>query len=172
MLLPTQAAILPIGPGSIMTQEIKSGRSDAFPAVTGSNLEGKLFQIPTDLESDLNVLIVAFKRKQQEDINPWIDELKKIKNNKFSIYEVPTLKQMNNFVRFNINNGMRYGIPSKEQREKTITLYLDKESFKKRLAIKTEDEIIVFVVNKSGKILHREQGLFTKAKLNKLKKFL
>jgi len=152
-----------------MTQKVDTKQNNVFPKVIGSNLEGKKFRIPDDLDSDRNVLIVAFQRKQQEDINPWINELKKIKNNKLSIYEVPTLEQMNNFVRFNINNGMRYGIPSKEQREKTITLYLDKESFKKRLVIKTEDEIIVFVVDRSGKILHRETGLFSNAKLQKLK---
>ena len=71
---------------------------------------------------------------------------------------------MNGLVRFFINNGMKGGIPDKQQRERTITLYIDKEPFKKALGIVSESTIYAFLIDKSGKVLWRQEGLFTEAK--------
>ena len=93
-----------------------------------------------DLSGKLNIVIVAFKRNQQEDVNTWIEALGGFvkANSDIELYELPTLKNFNMLMRLNINNGMRYGIASKESREQTITLYLDKGSFKSRLLIPNE----------------------------------
>ena len=72
-------------------------------------------------------------------------------------------------MRLNINNGMRYGIASKESREQTITLYLDKGSFKSRLLIPNENEIQIFLLNKEGYISWRASGLAKPEKVKSLK---
>ncbi len=169
-----QAAILPIASGPISKIEFFSSGSKLFPKVSGSNLEGDVVSIPEDLEGENKLLLVAFKREQQEDVNTWleatVDLLKK--HSDFAVYEIPTIKEMNFLMRFNINNGMRYGIPSKSQRENTITLYIDKEKFKTILKIETEDEIHVFLVNDKAEIVWRAQGLASESFINSIEEYL
>ena len=63
-----------------------------------------------------------------------------------------------------INNGMRGGIPDKEQRARTITLYIDKEQFKKSLGLGSEDQIYAVLIDKSGKVIWNEAGLYSETK--------
>jgi hypothetical protein len=59
---------------------------------------------------------------------------------------------------------MRAGIPDAIARERTITLYLDKDEFKSALNISSEDEIYLFLVDRDGEILWRETGTFSEDK--------
>ena len=79
-------------------------------------------------------------------------------------YELPTIKGMNRMVRWFINNGMRGGIPDKDQRARTITLYIDKEPFKKSLGLGSEDQIYAVLIDKSGKVIWNEAGLYSEIK--------
>ena len=47
-----------------------------FPRVEGSNLEGKRFALPSDFEAEYNVVIVAFRREQQADVDSWLPFLR------------------------------------------------------------------------------------------------
>jgi hypothetical protein len=171
-----QAAILPIASGPISKVEFfsKTKGQKFFPKVSGSNLEGKIVNIPEDLTGAKRLLIVAFKREQQKDVDTWLDATKKLlsKHNNFAVYELPTIKEMNLFLRFNINNGMRYGIPSQEQRERTITLYLDKEKFKDSLSIKSEEFIYAYLINQKHEIIWQAKGLASNKNTHELEKLL
>lgn len=168
-LLPVEAAFLPIGPGPVSREEVIAVK-DYFPEVLGTNLEGKETLLPDELKGDMNLLVVAFARKQQEKIDTWIKTTENFHNKYpgFEFYELPVIKPMNFFMRFNINNGMRYGIDDKEQRIRTITFYINKKSFKKALDIPNEEEIRIFLINKEGKILWRNYGEATADKIESL----
>jgi hypothetical protein len=43
---------------------------------------------------------------------------------------LPTIRALNAFSKFFINEGMRAGIPNPKSRERTITLYLEKDDFR------------------------------------------
>ena len=58
---------------------------------------------------------------------------------------------------------MRGGIADRQQRARTITLYLDKEPFKKAMGVGPEDRIYALLVDKTGRILWRAEGVFTEA---------
>lgn len=171
-----QAAILPVGSGPVSKIDYFTQVEDKkfFPKVNGANLEGEIVNIPLDLEGKKKLLLVAFKREQQEDVNTWlsatVDLLKDYPD--FAVYEIPTIKKMNFLMRFNINNGMRYGIDSKEQREKTITLFIDKEEFKKALDIDTEENIYAFLLNENHEIVWRAQGLASKSYIYSIEEYL
>ena len=87
-------------------------------------------------------------------------------------YEVPVLKQFNTFIRFNIDNGMRYGIDDKSKREHVLSVYVDKESFNQALEIASEETVHTLLVRQSGEILWKESGTVDDEKLNELKDFL
>lgn len=168
------AAIMPISWGPVSKKSIGQGSSKQFPNLRGLNLEGDQVDLPDDFKTKFNILIIAFKREQQEDVNTWIQDLDLYvkQRSDLELYELPILKQFNPLMRFNINNGMRYGIPNQTSREHTITSYLDKASFKSRLLIPSEDEILSLLVNSEGQILWRSTGLSSPEKIESLKTIL
>ena len=99
-----------------------------FPKISSSNLEGQQFVLPQDFKGKLNIVIIAFKREQQDLIDEWlpfIDELAR-RNPDLAYYELPTLNFSYLLFRRIIDGGMQAGIPDKNARERTITLYLNK----------------------------------------------
>jgi hypothetical protein len=136
-----------------------------FPRVEGSNLEGRRFLLPADFEAELNVVIVAFRREQQAEVDTWLPFLaeQKVRERGVRVYELPTLNRSYTIMRRFIDGGMARGIPEKATRDATITLYIDKSPFKKALAISTEDRIVTMIVARDGRVLWRVDGRFTKA---------
>jgi hypothetical protein len=134
-----------------------------FPRVEGSNLEGKRFALPTDFEAEYNVVIIAFRREQQADVDSWLPFLReqKVVARGVRVYELPTLSRSYRWMRGFIDGGMARGIPEKATREVTITLYIDKTPFKNALAIPTEERIITLIVKRGGPVLWRADGKFS-----------
>ena len=136
-----------------------------FPRVEGSNLEGKRFALPTDFEAEYNVVLIAFRREQQADVDSWLPFLReqKVVARGVHVYELPTLNRSYRWMRKFIDGGMARGIPEKATREATISLYIDTTSFKNALAISTENRIIALVVARDGRVLWRADGRFSTA---------
>jgi hypothetical protein len=137
-----------------------------FPKVSGKDLNGDLHTIPDTLEGKLNFLIVAFQRWHVRPMETWVPFLQTLVNEHPNIqfYELPTLREFNFITRWMIDSGMRGGIPSKEMRARTITLYLNKAEFEKALDIPTEDTIYLFLVDCNSNILWQDTGQFTEEK--------
>lgn len=140
--------------------------SARFPVVTSANLEGRTFTLPRDFEGELNVVFVAFERQQQGDVDSWVPFVKSLlaRTPNAEYYEIPTIKRMIAPMRWMINRGMRGGIDDLGARERTITLYLDKEPFKRAIDISTEQEIHVLVVDREGRVRWRAAGAFSEDK--------
>ena len=149
-------------------------KENYFPVVSGYNLNRQEFEFPRDFEGTFNLVIVPFQQHQQRAVNTWIPFAQEIEASfpGFVYYELPTIYQMPMLSRTFINEGMRAGIPDQTARERTITLYLDKEVFKSALDISTEDDIHLFLVNRDGEILWRSAGVYTTEKANDLRQFI
>jgi hypothetical protein len=85
-------------------------------------------------------------------------------------YEFPVIRKMNILSRTFINEGMRAGIPNTKSRERTVTFYTDKMAFKEALDIPDEEQIYVLLVDSSGQVLWRTEGIFAFDKAEKLEK--
>jgi hypothetical protein len=145
-----------------------------FPPLKSETLEKQAVQLPQDFQGERNLLFIAFERKQQKDIDTWLAQMKRYEDfdKGFRYYEIPTIDKMNRFTRWFINTGMRNGIPDKKARERTITLYIDKEPFKRLLQIPDEKKIYDMVVDRSGNVLWRATGGYDEAKGKSLQEFL
>ena len=143
-----------------------------FPDISGENLEKKKYNIPYDLEGELNLLIVPFQRWHQSLADEWSVFLNIIEksNQDFRYYEVPTLNSGYKVMRFMIDGGMRAGIPDRSVRERTITLYTNKPLFEEQLNINSEDTIYLFLIRRNGEILWRSEGEYDKQKGEELLK--
>ena len=47
-----------------------------FPIVKASNLEKRELSLPADFEGERNLLLVAFEREQQKNVDTWLREMK------------------------------------------------------------------------------------------------
>jgi hypothetical protein len=150
------------------------GEQARFPIVTGNNLNREKFEFPRDFGGKYNLLIIPFQQSQQADVNAWIPFAQELERNfpGFIYYELPTIYELPTLSRTFINEGMRAGIPDETARKRTVTLYLDKASFKETLDIQTEEEIHLFLVDINGEILWSDKGQYTSDKADSLQDYL
>ena len=140
--------------------EVDAVKEYRFPEATGSSLSGRQFSLPADFEGEANLVIVAFHRRQQEDVNTWIPFARTLCRRlpRLRYYEVPTIAAGNPVFRIWLDNAMKSGIPDPDARAATITLYLDKRAFRSSLGIEDENSVHVFVVEPTGRVLWRAEG--------------
>ena len=145
-----------------------------FPRLIASNLEKRTLTLPDDFEGSRNLLLVAFQREQQQQVDTWLREMRRFEelDPEFRYYELPTIQSPNRLVRWFIDTGMRRGIPDQKARSRTITLYIDKQPFLKALGITDENRIYCFLVNRSGQVLWRAEGVFDDSKAVSLRECL
>lgn len=166
------------GPGTCQASQAGSAvvteRNVIFPSVEGYNLERKKFSFPDDFEGTLNLVFIAFQRKQQELVDTWLPVGESLAKSypQLHYYELPTLKRYNRVYRLIIDNGMRSGIRDKGARSRTITLYIDKEEFRQALSLPNEDTIYVLLLDDAGRILWRTAGATTEKKVEALNALL
>ena len=137
-----------------------------FPSVTGSNLQRRKLDLPEGFEGELNLVLIAFQQWQQRQVDTWIPFVKQFEeaHSALRYYELPTIQRLNALARTFINEGMRAGIPDPVARERTITLYVDKNAFKQALQLPREDDIYVLLLDREGRVLWRAEGSFTQEK--------
>jgi len=131
-----------------------------FPIVNGSNLLREKLTLPQDFAGKYNLLFIAFQQWHQEEVNSWIPlaESCEAQFPGLVYYELPTIRALKAFSKFFINEGMRAGIPSPKSRERTITLYLEKDDFRAALGLGDEEHIFALLIDRQGEELWRARG--------------
>ena len=131
-----------------------------FPTVNGSNLQRAKLTLPQDFAGDYNLLFIAFHQWHQDEVNTWIPlaESCEAQYPGLVYYELPTIRSLNALSKFFINEGMRAGIPNPKSRERTITLYLEKDDFRTALGLEDEEHIFALLIDHQGNELWRARG--------------
>ena len=136
-----------------------------FPTVNGSNLQRAKLTLPQDFEGDYNLLFIAFQQWQQDEVNTWIAlaENCEARFPGLVYYELPTIRVLSDISKFFINEGMRAGIPNPKSRERTITLYLEKDDFRTALDMQDEEHIFALLIDHQGNELWRARGPYNQS---------
>ena len=136
-----------------------------FPTVNGSNLQRAKPTLPQDFEGDYNLLFIAFQQWQQDEVNTWIAlaENCEARFPGLVYYELPTIRVLSGISKFFINEGMRAGIPNPKSRERTITLYLEKDDFRTALDMQDEEHIFALLIDHQGNELWRARGPYNQS---------
>jgi hypothetical protein len=159
----TLTAILMTGAASCIgagvNSSIENVREGHFPKLTGIDLLGEERALPSTFAGKLNIVVIGFEREHQVPINTWIPVAEKLMSEDDSIrfYEVPLIYELSAAYRTWVNNGMRAGIPDDVARERTITVYTDREKFTSFLGMK-QDDIYLLLLDDSGKVLEIIKG--------------
>ena len=145
-----------------------------FPSVKGRNLNRKKIKLPEELKGKMNLLLLAFFQNQQKTIDSWLNfavELEE-KFNGLQYYEIPVIYKMNILNQLLLNESMRASIKEKKIREKTITLYLEKSKFLDALKFDDENDTYTILIDKNGKILWKERGIYDSNKGKELIEYI
>lgn len=136
-----------------------------FPTVNGSNLQRAKLTLPQDFAGKVNLLFIAFQQWQQDEVNTWIPLAESLEAQFLGLfyYELPTIRALNAFSKFFINEGMRAGIPNPKSRERTITLYLEKDNFRTALNMQDEEHIFALLIDRQGNELWRARGSYSQS---------
>lgn len=131
-----------------------------FPTVQGANLLRQSITLPDDFAGELNIVLIPFQQWQQTVVDGWIPTAQQLETDFPGVfyYELPTIQRMNFLSRTFINEGMRAGIPNNKTRQRTITLYLDKQKFRQALDLPDESTIYLLLVDRQGQVLWRAEG--------------
>ena len=88
---------------------------------------------------------------------PWLIDLEQHRSD-VAVYELPVLSSVYGPARWFIDGGMTRGIPDAAARARTITVYTDVGKVVDNLGLAGTDTIAVLIVERSGRILAREDG--------------
>lgn len=131
-----------------------------FPTVTGSSLSQVEHTLPGSLVHPRNLLLIAFKQRQQDEVDTWLPIAAELaaQFGDLGVFELPVISRAYRPVSGFIDGGMRAGIPDRSVRDATITLYLDRRAFARALEIESLDAIVPMLVTPAGSILWRAVG--------------
>lgn len=142
-----------------------------LPNLVAQDLNEQSYQLPADLPAEKTLLLIAYKREQQANINTWIDGLQ-LKTSNLPWLELPVLEDYGSWFQWFVDNGMRRGIKGDYNRAKVVTVYTEKDAFNTSMAIPNEESIYACVVTRQGEVLHIEAGDYSKEASDRLIQFL
>jgi hypothetical protein len=137
--------------------------AQVLPPITASDLNKKKISWPRDLTADRTLLIIAFDRAQQAQVDGWVAGLRLKAPGAPPWYEVPLINNPGGIIRSFIDGGMRRGIPNVQDRAHVVTLYGDKKAVMKAMALTSEKTVHALVVDRTGRILARVSGAYSVA---------
>jgi hypothetical protein len=145
--------------GAGINSELIVRDAATFPAVSGINLNGQTIEIPRGLSGSIRVVVVAFEQRQQGDVDTWINALAPdlAAERDLALYELPVIYTGSAPFRFWVNNGMRSGITDETARNRTITVYTDREKFYAALGVQ-QGSITTFILAPDDTIAWRADG--------------
>ena len=134
--------------------------SSRFPVLTSKDLAGNVVALPAGLPGERTVVLVAFLREQQKDIDGWVAGLN-LKAGAIPWLEVPVINNPGFIGQWFIDNGMRRGIENHDTWKHVVTLYTRKAQFKSAIGVTSESTIYAMVVDRNGNILESIAGPYT-----------
>lgn len=145
--------------------------AEIFPTIIGKNLNKQVTAIPDDFSDQPLIVIAAFQRWHQNLVDQSMENLDKMNMNEtHTIIEVPVIKKSSMLQRMRLDGLMRAAISDVGVRQRTITVYLDKQAFRDSLNIANEDTMYWFLVDHATKsILLRGSGILTSEDISQIK---
>jgi hypothetical protein len=135
-----------------------------FPSVSGENLHGQAVTFPDDLKGSPALVLVAFKRQQQAEVDTWLAQIDAFEATipGIRVVETPTISSTRwGWMAWFIDGGMRSGIPDDDARARTITLYTDVAKFREALGMETDGQIYAVLLDTEARVRLVEPGIFT-----------
>jgi hypothetical protein len=113
-------------------------------------------------------LCFAFVQKAQSLVDTWtFPILEKYPSDEIHYYEIPMLAGGYKIVRGFIDGGMKRGVPQNLHRH-VATYYGPLNKYKSDLSMPDSKTVYLFLLDKNGVIIHRDEGAANREKLSKI----
>lgn len=139
-----------------------------FVPVQGRTLDGTVVELPSQLPAARTVVVLAFRQRQQGDVDRWIDlavalgvpasPLDVARPMATAVIEVPVLGRRYLGARRFIDGGMAASIRDPAVLARTITVYTDPAAFRRRCGVPTAEEVTVLLVGRDGVVTWDRTG--------------
>jgi hypothetical protein len=131
-----------------------------FPRVTAHDLDRREVVLPAGLPGEWNVVIIAFRREQQELVDSWMPwlEQRAATDPRLGFVELPAIGMQWQLARPVIDGGMAAAVRDQETRRRTLTVYTDIRRVTVPLGISDRGTIWLFLVDRAGRVRWRGSG--------------
>ncbi len=132
----------------------------SFPRLAARDLDGREVALPAGLPGEWSVVIIAFRREQQELVDSWVPwlEQRAAADPRLGFAELPALGLQWQPARPVIDGGMAAAIRDQKTRRRTLTVYTDIRRVTVPLWISDRSTIWLFLVNRAGQVRWRGSG--------------
>lgn len=156
------------GRGTAMQPSENPNIGKKFPVVSAETLEGKKATVPDDAAWKVTLVVVAFLRESQSQLDSWLNPFYEKFGTREGImfYEVPMITGGYRFMKPIIDGGMRGGLP-KFKHKHVVSMYGDVQSYLQALALDPRNGY-AFLLDRDGIIRWQEQGFSNAATLASL----
>lgn len=141
-----------------------------LPPVTAYALDRAKVTLPADFAAPLNILILSFQRDQQSAVDGWFGALGAKPG--VQTWLLPISQRENMLYRWWLNASLRGSQPPSQPRKYTVPLYVNKNEFLRALQLSSEQEIVLLLTDKAGRVLWRTVGPVNDSKKAELNTFL
>lgn len=134
----------------------------------GRALDGTVVELPAQLPGRRTVVVLAFRQRQQRDVDRWIDlavalgvpgsPLGVAGPMETAVVEVPVLGRRYLGARRFIDGGMAVSIADPAVLARTITVYTDAAAFRRRCQVPTAEEVTALLVDRDGVVTWHRTG--------------
>ncbi len=149
-----------------------SGNTQTLPPLKAADLNKRPISWPAGLPAAKTILLIAFQRGQQAQIDEWVRGLKLKSPGAPAWFEVPMIKDPGGIARWFIDNGMRSGIPNPADRAHVVTVYGNKQALMKSMGLPNETTVHALVVDRAGRVLERVSGPYSSAGAQRIEEAL
>ena len=130
-----------------------------FPEVVTRDLLDAERTLPADLPAERTLVVVAFFRQQQSEVDTWLPALRDaVRTHGVGLVEVPVVSGVWSTLEDQVTNAMKASIPEEADRRATPPYFGDPEPFLDALGLPGTDEIAVALVARDGRVLWMARG--------------
>ncbi len=131
-----------------------------LPKVSSDTLSKQHLTLPADFHTDRNLLLLYFDLTQQPDVDSWDTVLDRWRASDPSLTAYTSLvsSQKNFLSRWWQNASMRSAAADSSRWPTTLPLYVDKHAFDRRLQISSEKQVVLLLLDRTGRVLSRVSG--------------
>jgi hypothetical protein len=141
-----------------------------FPTIITKDLNGRTVTFPRDFPGQSTLVLIAYEREQQAQLDVWIDKLELKKADAPAWIEMPVIDDYGSLWRGAVDSGMRSGIVKEADRARVFTVYGSRTTFRANLKLPSTGDISILWVDRDGAIRYRVDGSFTDQKAAELRK--
>jgi hypothetical protein len=156
-------------PGSVTLPPAISGGAHRFPRMQVKNLSDEIRTLPADFPAERTLLLIAFQREQQDNLDDWSARLKLRNPGSPAWLELPVIDDPGALLRWFVDVGMKNGISDSFVRDRVFSIYAPREDFIRHLGLPGTQQVHLVVADPSGNVLCRVSGDWSEEKQNLLR---